>query len=69
MLAVSQWPSHVLPVDPHNDGVFFPETRDENLVNTTLETYVQDRPSSCMSRHQNLNLRGHDFVGMLGSFR
>jgi hypothetical protein len=69
MLVASQWPSHVLPVDPHNDGVFFPETRNENLVNTTMETYLQDPPSSCMSCHQNFNVRGHDFVGILGSFR
>ena len=42
----------------------------ENLVNTTIETYFQDAPSSCMSCHQSLsNALGHDFVGMLGSFR
>jgi hypothetical protein len=69
MLVATQWPSHVLPIDPHNDGTFFPENRDENLVNTTMETYYQDRPSSCMACHQNFNLRGSDFVGMLGSFR
>jgi hypothetical protein len=69
MLVASQWPSHVIPVDPHNNGVFYPEMRDENLVNTTMETYLQDPPSSCMHCHQNFNLRGHDFVGILGSFR
>ena len=42
----------------------------ENLVNTTIETYFQDPPSSCMSCHQSLsNALGRDFVGMLGSFR
>jgi hypothetical protein len=40
------------------------------LVNTTIETYFQDPPSSCMSCHQSLsNALGRDFVGMLGSFR
>jgi hypothetical protein len=69
MLVANQWPTFTQPVDPHNDGVFFPETRNENLVNTTIETYLQDPPSSCFSCHQVFNLRGHDFVGMLGSFR
>ena len=42
----------------------------ENLVNTTIETYFQDPPSSCMSCHQSVsNALGRDFVGMLGSFR
>jgi hypothetical protein len=69
MLVAAQWPSHPLPVDPHNDGTFYPEMRGENLVNTTMETYLQDPPSSCMRCHQSFNARGHDFVGMLGSFR
>ena len=42
----------------------------ENLVNTTIETYFQDQPSSCMACHQSVsNALGRDFVGMLGSFR
>jgi hypothetical protein len=69
MLTAVQWPSHGFPVDPYNDGTFFPETRKENLANTTMETYVQDAPSSCMSCHQKFNARGRDFVGILGSFR
>ncbi len=69
MLVAAQWPSHTLPVDPRNDGTYYPENRDENLVNTTMETYLQDRPSSCMLCHQNFNARGRDFVGMLDSFR
>jgi hypothetical protein len=69
MLTAVQWPSHALPVDPYNDGVFFPEARKENLANTTMETYFQDEPTSCMSCHQRFNERGHDFVGLLGSFR
>jgi hypothetical protein len=69
MLVAVQWPSHALPVDPYNDGVFFPEGRKENLANTTMETYFQDPPSSCMSCHQGFNLRGRDFVGILASFR
>ena len=69
MLVAVQWPSHGFPIDPHNDGTFFPETRKENLANTTMETYLQDAPTSCMSCHQKFNLRGRDFVGILGSFR
>jgi hypothetical protein len=42
----------------------------ENLVNTTIETYLQDPPSSCMSCHQAVsNALGRDFVGILASFR
>jgi hypothetical protein len=69
MLAAVQWPSRALPIDPYNDGVFFPEALKENLANTTMETYYQDAPTSCMSCHQRFNLRGRDFVGLLGSFR
>jgi len=69
MLVAIQWPTRAHPIDPHNDGVFFPERRKENLANTTLETYFQDPPSSCMSCHRAFNKRGRDFVGILGSFR
>lgn len=69
MLVADQWPTRRFPVDPHNDGVFFPEGRKENMVNTAIETYLQDPPSSCMSCHQGFNEHGHDFVGMLQSFR
>lgn len=69
MLVAVQWPIRAHPIDPHNDGRFFPEARKENLANTTIETYLQDPPSSCMSCHQNFNARGHDFVGILDSFR
>jgi hypothetical protein len=69
MLVATQWPTFTHPIDPHNDGVYFPEARKENLVNTTIETYLQDPPSSCMSCHQVFNARGRDFVGMLASFR
>jgi len=69
MLVADQWPTRAHPIDPYNDGVYFPEGRKENLVNTTIETYLQDPPSSCMSCHQVFNERGRDFVGMLGSFR
>ncbi len=38
----------------------------ENLANTTMETYLQDAPSSCMSCHARLaNSRGRDFSGIL----
>ena len=69
MLVAIQWPVRAHPIDPHNDGRFFPEARKENLLNTTIETYIQDPPSSCMSCHQGFNARGRDFVGILGSFR
>lgn len=69
MLVAIQWPTRAHPRDPYNDGNFFPEKRKENLVNTTMETYFQDSPSSCMSCHRAFNVRGRDFVGILGSFR
>jgi hypothetical protein len=86
MLVASQWPTVTHPADPENDGVYFPgltpspdaprenyqsvDAPKENLVNTTIETYLQDPPSSCMSCHQSVaNALGRDFVGVLGSFR
>jgi hypothetical protein len=37
-----------------------------NLANTTMETYLQDAPSSCMACHAGLaNARGRDFVTIL----
>ena len=69
MLVAVQWPIRAHPVDPQNDGRFFPEARKENLANTTIETYLQDPPSSCMSCHQGFNAQGRDFVGILDSFR
>jgi len=42
----------------------------ENLANTTMETYLQDAPSSCMACHASLaNARGRDFVGFLAAVR
>ena len=86
MLVASQWPTIPEPMGPQNDGGYFPgqpltadaprenyqaaDAPHENLVNTTIETYFQDAPSSCMACHQSIsNALGHDFVGMLGSFR
>jgi hypothetical protein len=69
MLVADQWPTVTHPIEPLNDGVYFPESREENMVNTTMETYLQDPPSSCMACHQSFNARGRDFVGMLGNFR
>jgi hypothetical protein len=86
MLVASQWPTVPNPASPQNDGAYFPglpiapdalrenyqsaDAPKENLVNTTIETYFQDAPSSCMSCHQSVsNALGRDFVGMLGSFR
>ena len=86
MLVASQWPTVTRPVHPQNDGAYFPgltlppntprenyqamDAPKENLANTTIETYFQDPPSSCMACHQSLsNALGRDFVGMLASFR
>jgi len=86
MLVAAQWPTVTRPVDPQNDGGYFPglpiaadaprenyqsaDAPKENMVNTTIETYFQDPPSSCMSCHQSVaNALGRDFVGVLASFR
>ena len=86
MLVASQWPTLTNPAGPQNDGAYFPglaiapdaprenyqsaDAPKENLVNTTIETYLQDPPSSCMSCHQAVsNALGRDFVGILASFR
>ena len=86
MLVAVQWPTVTNSVGPQNDGAYFPglpiapdaprenyhsaDAPKENLVNTTIETYLQDPPSSCMSCHQAVsNALGRDFVGVLGSFR
>ena len=41
----------------------------ENLVNTTLETYLQDGASSCMACHNVGNSRGRDFSGFLAAVK
>ncbi len=86
MLVAAQWPTSADPPGPENDGAFFPGAADtsssqdesyratakaqENLVNTTMETYLQDLPSSCMACHQILsNAHGLDFVGILSRLR
>ena len=86
MLVAAQWPTSADPPGPDNDGGYFPgrtEARpaagesyrsiapdQENLVNTTMESYLQDAPSSCMACHQAVsNVRGGDFVGMLAGIR
>lgn len=69
MLVATQWPTFTRPVDPHNDTIFLPESQGENLANTTMETYVQDPPTSCMACHQAFNARGFDFVGTLADLR
>ncbi len=46
------------------------EAEKENLANTTLETYLQATPSSCMSCHASVaNARGFDFAGILAALR
>ncbi len=86
MLVAAQWPTTSDSPRPENDGAFFPGRMEaspdgpesyrssaaaqENLVNTTMETYMQETPSSCMACHQAVsNLRGNDFVGILAGVR
>lgn len=86
MLVASQWPTIPQPLSPQNDGGYFPgqplaadaprenyqsaDAPKENVANTTMETYFQDPPSSCMACHQSIsNALGRDFVGILASFR
>jgi hypothetical protein len=86
MLVAVQWPTSREPPAPTNDGGYFPggsegagardesykstAAREENLINTAMETYLQDRPSSCMACHQAVsNARGDDFVGILATVR
>ena len=84
MLVAAQWPTTADPPAPDNDGAYFPgrpeahavesyrstAREQENLVNTTMESYLQDAPSSCMACHQAVsNVRGGDFVGMLAGVR
>ncbi len=86
MLVAVQWPTSHEPPTPSNDGRYFPGGPDgggardesykstaapeENLTNATMETYLQDRPSSCMACHQAVsNARGDDFVGILAGIR
>ena len=84
MLVAAQWPTSSDPPGPDNDGAYFPgqsaPSRDEsykstaaaqeNLVNTTMESYLQEAPSSCMACHQAAsNHSGFDFVGVLANRR
>ncbi len=86
MLVAVQWPTSSEPPAPSNDGGYFPggpeaagardesyrstAAAEENLINTAMETYLQDRPSSCMGCHQAVsNARGDDFVGTLAAVR
>ena len=71
MLVASQWPTATNPVDPQNDGVYFPgsapppdaprenyqavDAPKENLTNTAIDTYFQDPPSSCMACHHSVS--------------
>ena len=42
-----------------------PAEANQNFANTTMETYAQDAPSSCMSCHHAVsNASGRDFVGI-----
>ncbi len=62
-----------LTVDPNTPKENYQSSNDaaegeENLVNTTMETYLQDAPSSCMSCHAGVaNSRGRDFAGILAA--
>jgi hypothetical protein len=86
MLVAVQWPTSREPPGPNNDGAYFPGQGDpsgeqdksykstaapeENLIDTTMETYLQDRPSNCMACHQIVsNAGGDDFVATLAGMR
>ena len=85
MLVAAQWPTSAGAYGPDNDGAYFPgrteapnEPTDyrstakaqENLINTAMETYFQDSPSSCMACHHAVsNAHGGDFVGVLAGSR
>jgi Cu/Ag efflux protein CusF len=81
MLVATQWPTEPQPVGPQNDGRYFPGLRadantpgepyqqgdaaEHNLANTTMETYAQSAPSSCMACHHVVsNALGRDFVAI-----
>ena len=66
----ADWLLATPPPDAPRENYQSADTLEENLVNTTIETYLQDPPSSCMSCHQSVsNALGRDFVGILASFR
>ena len=84
MLVAAQWPTSSKPPSPENDGAYFPGQPEgagpdsyksvapvqENLVNSTMESYLQEAPSSCMACHQTTsNQSGYDFVGALARIR
>lgn len=85
MLVAAQWPTSADPPGPGNDGAYVPgragaslaaesyrstAKAEENLVNSTMETYLQDEPSSCMACHHAVsNALGDDFVGTLAGVR
>ncbi len=85
MLVAYQCPTSADPPAPTNDGALLPggtpatdaaedyksvALAQENLINTTMETYLQDAPSSCMACHQIVsNSKGSDFVGVLAGVR
>jgi hypothetical protein len=55
------------PREPYQSDDPSRENR-ENIANTTLETYLQDAPSSCMACHGAVaNARGRDFAGILSA--
>jgi hypothetical protein len=66
MLVLTQWPTTGNPAGPTNPGEPFPG-RNSNLVNTSMETYLQDANAngnfpSCMGCHGRSNAKGRDFV-------
>ena len=80
----AQWPTSAEPPGPENDGAYFPggpqapsddsykatAAAQENLVNTTLESFMQEAPSSCMAcHHAAANHDGFDFVATLAKRR
>jgi hypothetical protein len=67
MLVMAQWPTSAKPASPKNPGHPFPASDVKtNLANTTMETFQQHAPTSCMScHHQVSNVQGHDFVAFV----
>ena len=64
------FPGPTPPPDAPRENYQAGDAPKENLVNTTIETYFQEPPSSCMACHQSVsNALGRDFVGILASFR
>ena len=61
------FPGQAGPVNQRHAPSEYPNAAvQDNLVNTVMESYLQEAPSSCMACHQAAaNQFGYDFVGTL----